>query len=106
MASYSYYDSAEDVIFTNFTDIFLTREVLDLAIAEIIDIARYMPRKVFVVVCWKGGKMETSIAAYFGEQVSQLLEHVLGIVRYDATNLLTRTVIRTVTAKRYLQDIN
>lgn len=104
MGKYSYYDEKEDVIFTDITGIASVRSSVDTVIDEVIAIARSLPKRVFIVVCWQDVKMDAVTAQYYGERVADLLKnYVRGIVRYGANDVQTRINIRTETVRHHTQ---
>lgn len=104
MSKYSHYDPKEDVIFTDLTGLIGTPQIVDEAMDEIFALARSLPRKVFMVVCWKDVKMDPATSDRYGERLPELLQHVRGVVRYDATEVATRLAIRAKNVKYHIQN--
>jgi hypothetical protein len=100
MGRYSRYDATLDVIETDVTGVHATSsEVIDQIFDELEEIAQSKPGR-YVLACWKYAKIEdASIAAHYGERTTHLLAHVRGILRYAATDGLTKVHVRTEAMK-------
>lgn len=103
MAKYSYYDPQERVVFVDLTGLRADPAIVDEVIDEEISIAHTLPEKVFLVVCWKDVVMSPAATERYGQRLPELLKHVRGIVRYDATEVTTRIAIRSQTVVNNLQ---
>lgn len=105
MVCYSRYDAGLDVILTDVTGVEARdRGVIDAIFDELIALARAQPRKRWVIACWKDVKFEDpAVATYYGERTAELLEHVVGVVRYAANDPVTRAVVRSETLKHRAQ---
>lgn len=57
-----------------------------------------------MVGCWKDVKIDADFGKYFPEISHDLLFYTRGIVRYEATEALTRANIRTQTVRHHLQN--
>ncbi len=101
MGKYSYYDDKEKVIFTDISGLTQTKEITDEVIEEVIEIARSLPEKVFLVVNWKDAHLNDP--DYYGKRVAELIPLIRGVVRYAATDIHTRIAIRTQTVKHHFQ---
>ncbi len=104
MGKYSHYDETENVIFCDPTEIPPTEQAVDEVFDEVIEIAKgLLPRKVFLVVCYKDVKMNTSLSEYYGQKVAQVHQYLRGAVRYAADDVVTRIALRSITVKYNLQ---
>lgn len=103
MGKYSNYDEKEGVILTDLTGLTSSRQTVDEVIDEVIQIADSLPQKTYLVACWKNLQLDKDTADYYGQRLIELLQHVRGIVRYEATDVITRIAIRAETVKHNLQ---
>src|SRR5690348_11509587 len=102
--SIAYYDPKENIIFADLTGLTLTEAVLTDMTNQVIQVAKTLPEKVFLVSCWKDVKLEQDFAKYFSELAKDLLHHVRGLIRYEVTEPLTRANVRTQTIRGHLQN--
>jgi hypothetical protein len=103
MGKYSNYDPKEGVIFTDLTGLKSSRELTDEIVDEAIAIARNLPKKPWIVVCWKDVQMDQANAEHYGMRVKELMKYIRGVVRYEANEIHTRLFIRSQTVKHHLQ---
>jgi hypothetical protein len=104
MAKYAIYDPTENVIFTDFTGLIITQEVMAAILQDTVAVAlTLLPNKVYVLACWENVQMAMDGNTY-GEYVGELLQHVKGVVRYGANNLLVNVTIRNQTVKHHFQN--
>jgi hypothetical protein len=104
MGKYAVYDPTENVIFTDFTGLTITQEIMAAVLQDCITAAQaLLPNKVYVLACWENVQMVMDGNTY-GEYVGQLLQHVKGIIRYGANNLLVNVIIRNQTVKHHFQN--
>ena len=97
MGKYSDYDPKENVIFSHAATRELSVESTNEYFDETIALARSLPQKVFLVVCWKDIKLTPEVAKQYSARLPELIKHVRGIVRYQAEDPLTRIVVRAET---------
>jgi hypothetical protein len=99
MGKYSRYDAANDVIVTDVTGVHATHNgIIDEIFDELVALATERPRKPWVVACWQGVKLdEPAVVAHYGERTKNLLQHVAGVMRYAASDPLTRASVRAQT---------
>jgi hypothetical protein len=97
------YDSAERVIFVDFTDCFLTRPLLEQVTVEIIAVSQSLPNKVYLLACFQNAKLEAAAATVFSDLSVVIFSHMLGMVRYAVSDLMTNVTIRSTTVKQHLQ---
>ena len=104
MGKYTYYDPEENVIFCDPTGLSASKENIDLISDEVEEVARsILPRKVFMVVCYKEIKMTPELVAYYGERMAATQKHLRGVVRYAMEDIVTRIALRSETVKYGLQ---
>jgi hypothetical protein len=96
-----YYDDKEEVIVIDFTNLTVTREIMDKAVADTIEIVKMLPRKVWAFACYYNSKIDQEIltSGYYGLKLAELHEYVHGIIRYGVDNLYARSGIRTQKVK-------
>lgn len=104
MSKFSHFDIKEGVIFTDLTGLVGTPEIVDGVMDEVIALAKTLPRKVYMVVCWKDVKMDPATSEQYGKRLPELLENVRGVVRYDATEVTTRLAIRAKNVRYNIQN--
>jgi hypothetical protein len=97
MGKYSDYDPKEKVIFSHSVDNELAAQNTDEYFDEVIEIARSLPQKVYLLVCWKGAKLTPDAIQNYNKRLPELLKHIRGIVRYEADDPVARIVIRSGT---------
>jgi hypothetical protein len=97
------YDSAEQVIFVDFTDSFLTSLVLEQVFADIIAVSQSLPNKVYLLACFQNAKLDAAAATVFSDLSVVIFSHVLGMVRYAVGDLMANVTIRSTTVKQHLQ---
>lgn len=100
MDRYSRYNPELDVIETDVTGVRATSvEVIDAIFDELEAVARENPRR-WVLACWKDAKIQDSrVASHYGERTTRVLALVNGIVRYAATDSLTKVHVRAEAVK-------
>lgn len=94
------YDRTNDVIWIDVTGVVpeSTRDI-DAIFDPIVATARAYPDR-YIITCWKDVKMaDPVVAAHYGKRSVELLQLCRSIVRYGATDPLTRANIRTETIK-------
>src|SRR5689334_15098585 len=100
MAKYTYYDQKENVIFCDPTQLPPSRENIDLISDEVEEIARsILPRKAFMLVCYKEIKIDPQLAEYYGQRMARTQNLLRGVVRYGIEDVVTRIVLRSETVK-------
>jgi len=99
-----YYDPKEKVIVADLTGLALSEPILRKMAAEVVQLAKSLSEKVFMISCWKVVKIDDNFGKYFPELTAELLRYTRGIVRYEATEVLTRANIRTQTVKHHHQN--
>ena len=104
MGKYATYDSTEKVISTDLTGLIGTPQIVDEVMDEIIAVAKTLPEKVFMIVCWKDVKMDPVTSEHYGQRLPDLLNYLRGIIRYDATEITTRLAIRAKNIKYQTQN--
>lgn len=85
------------------TGMTLTGEVLTEFKEQYIETASQLPHKVYAISCWKDAKIPSDVGDFYAETLVEILKHVRGIVRYEATDFLTNVTIRTQTVRHRLQ---
>jgi hypothetical protein len=103
MGKYSYYDASEEVVFVNLSGLKPTRDLWDEIMSDIHATLDGVEQKVYLVSCWREVQMDLSSAQYYGECVKELLKRVRGIVRYEATEPLTRIYLISEAIKHEMQ---
>jgi hypothetical protein len=103
MGKYSYYDEKENVIFSKASTDEVTSKSTDEYFDETIEIARNLPQKVFLVVCWKDTTLTPESAQQYSKRIPELLKYIRGIVRYEANDVVARILIRAETVKNNMQ---
>ena len=103
MGKYSNYDPKEGVIFTDLTGLKASPKLTDEVIDELLALARSLPNKAWVVVCWKDVQMDQANAEHYGVRVKEVIPYLRGIVRYETNEIHTRLFIRSQTVKHKLQ---
>lgn len=104
MGKYATYDPTEKVISTDLTGLIGTPQIVDEVMDEIIAVAKTLPEKVFMIVCWKDVKMDPVTSEHYGQRLPDLLNYLRGIIRYDATEITTRLAIRAKNIKYQTQN--
>jgi hypothetical protein len=70
-----------------------TTEVIDDLFDELVTTARSFPQR-WIIACWKDAKIADPVVAdHYGRRSAELLKLSRGIVRYAATDPLTRSYI-------------
>lgn len=94
------YDRKNDVIWVDVTGVTATtKRDIDAVFDPIVTTARAYPGR-YVIACWKDVKIaDTEVADYYGKRSADLLPLCRGIIRYAATDPLTRAHIRTEAIK-------
>jgi hypothetical protein len=97
MGKYSRWDAVNDVIVTDVSGVNAKdNAVIDEIFDELVSIAARRARKPWVVACWKDVKFDDpSVATYYGERTAGLLQYVAGVMRYAASDPITRAYVRT-----------
>jgi hypothetical protein len=97
---YHSYDRANDVVWVDVTGVDATStDVIDDIFDELLEAARSYPDRYFIA-CWRNVKLaDAEVADYYGKRSAELLGACAGILRYAATEPLTRSYIRTETIK-------
>jgi hypothetical protein len=103
MGKYSYYDAKEGVIFTDLTGLTSNRRTVDEVVDELLAVIRSVPKKVYLVACWKDVALDKDTAEYYGQRATEVAKQILGTVRYDTTDVVTRIALRAETVKHSLQ---
>ncbi len=104
MGKYAYYDPEEEVIFCDPTGLSASKENIDLIAAEVEGVARsILPKKVFMVVCYKEVKMSPELAEYYGERMTTTQKMLNGSVRFAMEDVVTRIALRSEIVKHGLQ---
>jgi hypothetical protein len=97
MGIYSDYDPKEKVIFSHGAESEGASQNTVDYFDEVIDIAKSLPQKVYLVVCWKGTKLTPEAIQHYNSRLPELLKYIRGIVRYEADDPVARIVIRSGT---------
>jgi hypothetical protein len=94
------YDRSNDVIWVDVTGVVAeSRRDIDAIFDPIISMAKLYPDR-YIITCWKDVKMADPVVAdHYGKRSVELLDLCRGIVRYAATDPLTRANIRTEVIK-------
>jgi len=72
-----------------------SKEVIDDLFDELCATAKSFPHR-WIIACWKDAKITDPVVAdHYGRRSAELLKLSSGIVRYAATDALTRTYIHT-----------
>jgi hypothetical protein len=97
---YATYDRQNDVVWVDATGVAATsKAVIDDIFDELDATAKSLPGRYFIA-CWKNVKIaDAEVASHYGKRSAELLSLCKGIVRYAATDPLTRSYIRTETIK-------
>lgn len=104
---YLYYDSQEDVIFVDYSNLILTRPIMEEVIAEYRELARTLSHKAYAVVCYKNTRLDPALNdsdyIYFSQE---LAKYRRGAVRYELNNVYTNISLRTNVVRNKDQGAN
>ena len=106
MAQYVTYDKNNNVLFTDFSNLILTANIIEHSIAEIKAASEKLPRKVYLLTCFQDTKVSTEVQENWGKSVQEILQYVKGLVRYGANDLLINVTIRSSTVLYHTQGNN
>jgi hypothetical protein len=97
---YATYDRQNDVVWVDATGVDASsKAVIDDIFDELDAAAKAYPGRYFIA-CWRNVKLaDSEVASYYGKRSAELLARCKGIIRYAATDPLTRSYIRTETIK-------
>src|SRR5689334_20305272 len=97
---FSHYDPGEDVIWADLTGVDVhTMEILDQVFDEVIAIAKARPGR-YVISCWLDVRLaDPQIVSHYGRRSVELLKFARGVLRYQVTDPLTRSALRTESIK-------
>ena len=103
---WSRYDPDLDVIETDVTGVDATTvEIIDAIFDELEALAGEHPGR-YVLACWKNTTIATqSVADYYGTRTTRLLTVVRAVVRYGASDTLTRGMVRSQAIKHLSQGM-
>lgn len=103
---FSRYDADLDVIETDVTGVEATSiEVIDAIFDELETLASAHPGR-YVLACWRDTTIATqSVADHFGVRTTRLLTVVRAVVRYGASDTLTRAMVRSQAIKHLSQGM-
>lgn len=99
MSDFCYYDPKEKVIFLHLSKIPNADTDPGLSFRTIIEIAKSLPEKVWLVVNWEGIKLNKDQAGDYGSRASAILPYIRGVVRYGLSDNVTRVQVRAETIK-------
>ena len=104
---YLYYDPQEDVIFVDYSNLTLTRQIMEEVIAEYRELDRSLSHKAFAIVCYKNTRLDPSLNdtdyIYFSQE---LAKYRRGAVRYELNNIYTNISLRTNVVRNKDQGAN
>src|SRR5438067_1402848 len=92
MSNYSQYDAENDVLICNLTGLRGDNTtIVDIVVDEVLDILKTLDHKVFVLVCWTNATLLPPVVEHYGKRIAEVRQYALGMVRYGASDLYTRT---------------
>jgi hypothetical protein len=103
MGKYSYFDFEENVVFVDIAGLSPNPSQWDEIMTDIHATLDRVKQTVYIVSCWRNVEIDLSSAQYYGECTKELLKRVRGIVRYDATEPLTRIYLIGEAIKHEMQ---
>ncbi|MEI6046314.1 MAG: hypothetical protein WCS37_18345 [Chloroflexota bacterium] len=100
-----YYDQNEEVIVADFTNLTITRDIIDRAVADARELAWRLPRKVWAFACYRNSKMDQELVSsgYYDRKLAEFQDCVHGIIRYGSEESSLMLGLRTPTVAYHLQ---
>lgn len=99
------YDQSEQVIFLDYTDVTMSKAVLEQVLAEVTRITSGLPEKPFIISCLQNAKIDPNESEEYGKLTVQLFDLVQGVIRYGVNDMFTNVTIRSTTVRNRLQHI-
>jgi hypothetical protein len=104
MGKWSYYDSTENIVYTDISGIENSLNSVNSVIDEVINLVKDLAEKPYLIVCWKDVQMAPEVAEHYGKRTAHLIQNYLkGVARYSANDITTRIHLRTETIKHHTQ---
>ncbi len=93
-----YYDKKEDIICIDYAPgTVMTQSLLEEVMAQVAELAGQLPHPVFSLSSLRDVSIAPELQPNFASFTARLLQHVRGVIRYDANQMLTNITIRTST---------
>lgn len=106
MARHVSYDKINNILFADYTNLTITKELFDEVMEEAREMAAQLPEKVYLLVCLQNSKVAPELQGIWGKYTQEALQYLKGIVRYQATDVITNITIRSSTVRYRVQGIN
>jgi hypothetical protein len=102
---YVSYDEKDHVLFADYTNMHITSEIFSQVIEEIQLLATRLDKPVCFLACLANTTVAPELTQDWGKYTKQALQYVLGVIRYQANNVMTNVTIRTNTVRDHLQGV-
>ena len=106
MAQYVTYDKSNNILFVDYSNQTITTDLFDQVVAETGELAAQLTQRVYFLACMKNTKVSPEVQAIWGKYTQQILQYVKGVVRYEATDVVTNVTIRSNTVRYHVQGNN
>ena len=102
-----FYDKENNVIFMDFTNLTITTDIMDQSALEVVKLAEHLlPQKVYLLACFQNSKIAPELQDTWGTYTQRSLEYVKGVIRYQASDLVTNVTLRSNTVRYHTQGNN